>query len=80
MAGINQQADIVCRAEPGHRSRIQRPGDMRSVQALNLLQSIPGGIPIGRARRIRHADREPSLCRSTENQDHLRKRCLNSWA
>ncbi len=80
MRGIDQQPDAVFRAEGGHRGFVEGAGHVGAVLALDLLQVAAGRVPIGRARRVGHPDRQPSFRRSAENQDHGRNRCLNSWA
>ena len=71
MGRIDQQTDVVIPAERRHRSLVERPGDMRPVLALDLLQLPPRRIPIRRTRPIGHPHRQPPLCRSPENQDHI---------
>ena len=80
MPRVNQKADAVRDAETGHLRLVKGARNMLAVKTFYLLQLIPGGIPIGLSGRIRDADRQTSFRGTSENQDHLRNRCLKSWA
>ena len=80
MPGVNQQPDAVRDAESGHRRLVKGARNMLTVKTFYLLHLIPGGVPIGLSGRIRDADRQTAFSGTSENQDHLRNKCLKSWA
>ena len=78
MRRIDQKTDLLLPTKSRHCLPVERARNPLPMPASDDLRLAPRGIKIGRAGLVECLDRQPPLCRSAKDQDHGRKRCLNS--
>ena len=77
---IDNELYLMLAAELGHGIGVHGSGHVLSVMAIYLLQVSPGGIPETAAGFIGHLYSHAAFGGSSQDKNHLRNRCLNSWA
>ena len=70
VGGIDDEGDIVLKAEHLHLGKFHRSGKAHTMCKLNVLHIATGGIVVDGARLVEHLSRHASLGCAAKYQNH----------